>query len=78
MVVRASLWLLVSTFSIGFALLADGLSGGKVSSISALWRDIIELDPGALLRLLWWLMVLLPAAMLINMVRVWTKARHSS
>ncbi len=72
-VAEAFAWLVLSTFFIGFALLSDGMAGGKVSSISGLWHDLVTLNPAFLVRAVWWLMVLLPVALLLIMVRRWRR-----
>jgi len=68
-VARMVVWFVVSTFSIGFALLSDGLAGGKVSSLPRLWRDLVTLNPEIFLRAMWWLMVLLPFVFLLAILR---------
>jgi hypothetical protein len=47
-------------FVSSIVILADGLSGGKLLSLNALWHDMVNLDPGFFLRIFAWLVLLFP------------------
>lgn len=52
-----------------FVLLGVGLSGGSVTSLSGLWHDTVSADPAVLLRLIAWLVLLVPLYLIICVVR---------
>lgn len=58
-----------ATFCSGFALLADGLAGGKASSLIELKNDVLLMRSDIILRLLFWFLLLGPATLAFLAVR---------
>jgi hypothetical protein len=72
-ITHVMLWAFLSALSCGFALFADGMADGKVSSLNGLGIDLRTLNPGLLLRAVFWLMILGPVGWLVAIVIAWRK-----
>lgn len=63
---------IVSLMPAGIVLLGNGLSGGDFLSISAIFTEIISMNPAVFLRILGWISIAIPVVIVIYSVRLWS------